>query len=419
MTSIWRRNLYALWLAQTLTITGFSLRTPFLPFYLKELGAETFASQALWAGFINGGGAAVMAVTAPIWGMVADRYGRKPMVLRAMFAGGLTIGLMSLATSPWHLLSLRFLEGALAGSVTASTTLVASTAPRERMGFSLGMMQMAVFSGASIGPLLGGVLADQIGFRACFVVGSVMLLTGGVIVLTQVRENFTRPQRGDTGDEKEAGPTLGVLLLGSSMLAMIAVMFVLRTASSAIQPIMPLYVERLAHSTSPLSTLSGVTLGVAGLTSAIAAVTLGRLADRIGQRQILMVCALGVGLLYFPQALAQNPWQLIVLQALFGIAAGGVMPTANAIVADLTPAQRRGAVYGFVAAATAFGGFLGPVGGSALAATADIRYVFVVSGALMVTAGIWVVQALRPRQPAESTSAESRQDYDVSRQTRR
>jgi MFS transporter, DHA1 family, multidrug resistance protein len=395
MTSTWRRNLYALWLAQTLTITGFSLRTPFLPFYLKDLGAESFASQALWAGIINGGGAAVMAFTAPLWGMVADRYGRKPMVLRAMFAGSITIGLMSLATSPWHLLTLRFLEGALAGSVTASTTLVASTAPRERMGFSLGMMQMAVFSGASIGPLLGGLLADQVGYRACFVVGGVMLFSGGMIVLTQVREQFTRPVRDKSAGAEQSGPTLAVLLFGGSMLAMIAVMFVLRTASSAIQPIMPLYVEQLAHATSPLATLSGVTLGVAGLTSAIAAVTLGRLADRIGQSKILIVCALGVGVLYFPQALAQSPMQLIILQALFGIAAGGVMPTANAIVAELTPAERRGAVYGFVAAATAFGGFIGPVSGSAVAATMDIRYVFVISGAMMVAAGLWVVHALR------------------------
>jgi MFS transporter, DHA1 family, multidrug resistance protein len=292
MTIRWRRNLYALWLAQTLTIIGFSLRAPFLPFYIGTLGADTFASQAMWSGVINGGGAAVMAISAPVWGIVADRYGRKPMVLRAMCAGALTIGLMSLATSPWHLLGLRFMEGAFSGSVTASMTLVASTTPRERMGFSLGMMQMAVFSGASIGPLFGGLLADQIGFRATFLVASVMLATGALIVLTQVREEFTRPARGGGVDVGQDRTRLSALLLGSAMLAMIGVMFVLRTASSSIQPIMPLYVERLAHSASPVATLSGITLGIAGLTSAISAVMLGRLADRIGQRRILIVSAL-------------------------------------------------------------------------------------------------------------------------------
>jgi MFS transporter, DHA1 family, multidrug resistance protein len=396
MSISWRRNLYALWLAQTLAIVGFSLRTPFLPFYIKDLGADTFASQAMWAGVINGGGAAVMAISAPIWGIVADRYGRKPMVLRAMLAGSVTIGLMSLASNPWHLLGLRFLEGAFTGSATASMTLVASTTPRERMGFSLGMMQMAIFSGASIGPLFGGLLADQIGFRATFLVASAMLATGAAIVLTQVRERFTRPARGGGVDDVENRVRLSTLLLGSAMLAMIGVMFVLRTASSAIQPIMPLYVEHVAHSASPVATLSGITLGIAGLTSAVAAVVLGRLADRIGQRKILIASALGVGLLYLPLAIAQSPAQLIVLQACFGVAAGGVLPTANAIVANLTPAQRRGAVYGFTAAATAVGGFIGPIGGAALAAAIDIRYVFVMSGLLMLAAALWVIHAIRP-----------------------
>jgi len=391
----WKRNLYALWLAQMLTIIGFSLRAPFLPFYIEDLGATSLEAQALWAGVINAGGALVMAISAPLWGIVADRYGRRPMVLRAMFAGSITIGLMSLATSPWHLLILRFIEGGVTGTVTASMTLVASTTPRERMGFGLGMMQMAVFSGGSIGPLAGGILADQIGYRATFVVAGAMLALGGLIVLTMVREQFTRTARGGSIDE-EPHVKLSTLLLGSSMLAMIAVMFTLRVASGAVQPIMPLYVKELAGSTSGLATLSGLTLGVAGLTSALASVSLGRLADRIGQRPVLIVSALAVGLLYLPQAFAQSVLQLIVLQGLFGIAAGGILPSANAIVANLTPTSRRGAIYGFTAAATSIGGSIGSLGGSGMTAAIDIRYVFLVSGLLMLLAAGWVVHAVRP-----------------------
>lgn len=398
----WRRNLYALWVAQMLTIIGFSLRSPFLPFYIEDLGAGSLESQALWAGVINAGGALVMAISAPIWGMVADRYGRKPMVLRAMFAGSITIGLMSLATSPWHLLILRFVEGGVTGTVTASMTLVASTTPKERMGFGLGMMQMAVFSGGSVGPLLGGILADQIGYRPTFVVAGSMLFIGGLIVLTQVHEQFTRAARGGTIDEEPA-LRLRALLLSSSMLAMTGVMFTLRTASGAIQPIMPLYVEQLAGSASGLATLSGLTLGVAGLTSALASVTLGRLADRIGQRPVLIVASLAVGLLYLPQAFAHSVLQLIVLQGLFGVAAGGILPSANAIVAHLTPPERRGAVYGFTAAATSLGGSVGPLIGSGMTAAVDIRYVFVVSGILMLIAGAWALYAVRPEHASLAT----------------
>lgn len=404
MTISWKRNLYALWVAQMLTIIGFSLRAPFLPFYIEDLGATSLESQALWAGVINAGGALVMAVSAPLWGIVADRYGRKPMVLRAMFAGSVTIGLMSLATSPWHLLILRFIEGGVTGTVTASMTLVASTTPKERMGFGLGMMQMAVFSGGSVGPLAGGILADQIGYRPTFVVAGSMLFVGGLIVLALVREQFTRTARGSIDEQPAA--TLRTLLLGSSMLAMIAVMFTLRVASGAIQPIMPLYVEKLAGSASSLATLSGLTLGVAGLTSALASVSLGRLADRIGQRPVLIVASIAVGLLYLPQAFAQSALQLIVLQGLFGIAAGGILPSANAIVAHLTPPARRGAVYGFTAAATSLGGSIGPLAGSGMTAAADIRYVFIVSGVLMLIAAGWVIHAVWPEE-AEALPAPS------------
>jgi MFS transporter, DHA1 family, multidrug resistance protein len=389
----WQRNLYALWIAQLLTIIGFSLRTPFLPFFLDDLGADTFSSQALWAGVINAGGALVMAISAPIWGIVADRYGRKPMVLRAMFFGSLTIGLMSFATSPWHLLILRFFEGAFTGTVAASTTLVASTTPKARMGFALGMMQTAVFAGASVGPLFGGLLADFLGFREAFIVAGSMLFIGALIVLLLVREDFVPPSR-DKSAQTISGPKLTTLVFGGAMLGMVAVMFALRTSTSAIQPIMPLYVQQLTTATGSVATISGLTLGVAGVTSAIAAVFLGRLADKIGHKIILISATLAVGLLYLPMAIAQSPAQLIVMNAMLGIAAGGVMPSANAIVANLTPRQRRGAVYGFMAAATSVGGFIGPLGGAGLAAAVDIRYVFLVAGLLMLLAGAWVMRII-------------------------
>lgn len=390
----WRRNLYALWIAQLLTIIGFSLRTPFLPFFLEDIGADSFSSQALWAGVINAGGAAVMAITAPIWGIVADRYGRRLMVLRAMFVASFTVSLMSLAMSPWQLLGLRFVEGAFTGTVAASTTLVASTTPRRNRGFALGMMQMAVFSGASIGPLFGGILADQIGFRPTFVVGGAMLFSGALVVLTQVRERFERPEPAKPGTV-DTGPTTRAILLSVGIVAVLTVMFCLRTGSSAIQPIMPLFVQQISGATGAVSTLSGLVLGVTGVTSAIAAVVLGRLADRAGHTRILLVATFAAGVLYIPLAIAQSTWQLIVFSALVGIAAGGVMPSANAVIANVTPAARRGAIFGFTSAIVALGGFVGPLGGAAIAASVSIRIVFLAIAVLMAIAGLFIVHALR------------------------
>lgn len=412
----WRRTLYAVWLAQTLTIIGFNLRTPFLPLFLADLGTTSVEQQTLWAGVINAGGAAVMTIAAPLWGVVADRYGRKPMVLRSMFAGACTIGLMALATSPWHLLILRFLEGGLTGTVTATTALVATTVPKERLGFSLGLMQMAIFSGSSVGPLLGGVLADTIGFRSTFALAGSLLFISGLLVLFLAEERFERPASHPDGSAPDQ-PPLRTLLLAPAMLAMILVLFSLRAASSSIQPIMPLFVEQLSQRTSGVASLAGIAMGVMGLTSALASVVLGRAGDRIGPRSILIASVLLSGLLYLPQAAAHSVTQLILLQAVFGLAVGGALPTANAIVAHLTPPARRGAIYGFTAAATSLGGFVGPLGGAALAAAASIRATFLLTGALLLAMGLWVWRAI-PQQVGVPAASRRERALDQSRSLR-
>lgn len=396
--SSWRRTLYALWLAQTLTIVGFSMRTPFLPYYVAQLGATRFDQQALWAGVISASGAGLMAFTAPVWGVISDRYGRKPMVVRAMIGGWITITLMALATSPWHLLGLRLVEGALTGTTTASTALVATIVPRERLGFGLGLIQTGIFSGSAIGPLIGGVVADQLGYRVTFVIAGAMLLLSALLVLLLVQEDFHRPQ--PVAWVEGAQPQkMSALLLGRAMLAMTVVMVFLRISSSAVQPVLPLFVERLRGG-GDAATLSGLAIGIVGMTSAVSSVLLGRLADRKGPRLILITSALLAGLFYLPQAAAQSVTQLIVFGAFFGIAAGGVLPTANAVVANLTPPERRGAIFGFTASATSLGAFIGPLIGSGLTAAVSIRATFIGTGILMIVAAAWVWLAV-PRNQGE------------------
>jgi DHA1 family multidrug resistance protein-like MFS transporter len=395
----WQRTLGALWLAQTLTIIGFSLRTPFLPFFVAELGARNLETQVLWAGAINAGGAAVMAITAPLWGALADRYGRKLMVLRAMVAGSLTIGLMALATSPWQLFVLRLVEGGFTGTVTASTTLAASTVPRERLGFGLGLMQMAVFSGSAVGPLIGGVLADQIGYRATFVLAGSLLLVSALLVAFLVEERFEPPPRraghGETGGETWR------LLLAPALLGIVVSLFALRAASMALQPIVPLLVAQLACGSSAVNSLAGLAMGVSGMTSAVASVGLGRLSDRIGQRPLLIASGALAAATFLPLGLTTQVWQVIVLQALFGIASGGMLPTANALVARLTPEGRRGTIYGFTTTASSLGAFVGPLVGTALAAALGLHAPFLAIGLALAATVAWVARTLSPLERAE------------------
>ncbi len=386
----WRTNLYAIWLAQLLSIIAFSLRAPFLPFFLGDLGVDTVEEQALWSGLINSFGAGTMAITAPIWGVMADRFGRKPMLLRAQVVSFFTLGLMMFATSPWHLLGLRMVEGMFAGTVTAAVALVATTTPKERMGFGLGLIQTAVFSGSALGPLVGGFLADQAGYRATFGIAAGMMASSALVSFFLVRENFRPAPKADR--PKSSALSNWKLLVAPVLLGLTFTVIAVRFASAAVQPIMPLYVEQLAGNlTSSSSSLAGVTLGVLGVTSAISAVFLGRLGDRTGHRTILLGCLMGSGLIYLPMALAQHPWQLIALQAAFGVFAGGTIPAANALITNFVEPARRGMIFGLMASAASVGGFIGPLAGAGMAATIGFRATFVACGAIMLLAAFVLI----------------------------
>ena len=176
----WRRTLASAWVAQALALVGFSFCTPFTRLYLRdELGVVDPIARARWAGYISAALPIVMFFSAPLWGIVADRVGRKVMVMRAMFGGALVVGLIGAATSPWHLLFLRMVQGALTGTITASAALVSAVTPGTRIGFSMGLMQSAVFAGMAIGPLVGGTCIDSLGYRPTFFIAAAMLAAGG------------------------------------------------------------------------------------------------------------------------------------------------------------------------------------------------------------------------------------------------
>jgi DHA1 family multidrug resistance protein-like MFS transporter len=393
----WRRNLYAITLAQWLAIVGFSLREPIIPFYLKHLGDLSTDSATRWSGLFAAGGGATMAISAPIWGFVGDKIGRKPMLLRSMIAASITVGFMGLATAPWHIVGLRLVEGGFTGTVTASTALVATSAPRERLGYNLGMVQTAVFAGAAFGPTIGGFTAAHFGYRATFAISSALLLSAVVIVVFFVQEVFTRPEKAPASTESLSSQW--AWMLGAIMLAMLTVLFAVRFVQQGIRPVMPLYLQELGHYTdSHAATVSGWMFGVLGVSSALSAIVFGRHGDKVGHQAILFWCVLGAGLLYLPMAFAQNAWQLIALQGLFGIAAGGMIPSANAIIANVTPPDRRGFTYGITSTAGSVGSAIGPLLLSTLIApTFGFETAFITVGVLLIALAAWLWLGVRSR----------------------
>jgi DHA1 family multidrug resistance protein-like MFS transporter len=382
----WKRNLYVIWFAELVAISGFAVVFPFLPFYVQDLGVTDPDQVKLWSGVVFASQAVTMAVFAPIWGSLADRYGRKLMVQRAMFGGAFVLTAMGLVQNVQQLTILRAIQGMLTGTVPAATTLVASSTPRERSGYALGLLQMAVWTGASVGPLLGGVVADTWGYRAAFWITGACLFLAGLTVWRFVVEDFKPPAPDEAGSGFWDG--LKLVLCHHSLMSLFSIRFTVRLAVRLIEPVLPLFIQSLLPPTARVASITGLISGVRAATGAFGAVALGRASDRIGYRRVLLASAAIVSLLYVPQFFVGTPWQLLVLQAALGFVMSGVLASISALLANLAPEGRQGAVYGVDSSVVSAANAVGPLLGASLAATFSLRAPFLLAGGAFALAAV-------------------------------
>ncbi len=404
--SSWQRTLWVIWFAEFTAIIGFSSVLPILPFYVQELGVTSPDAVKFWSGMIFSAQAVTMAVMAPIWGSLADRYGRKPMVERAMFGGALVIGLMSLARTAPQLATLRAFQGMLTGTVAAATTLVVSVAPRERVGYALGLLQMAVYTGHSVGPLIGGFIADQWSFRTTFWTTSGLLLCGGLMVAFLVRENFTPPLKSASSPGRALLQNFRLVFSSPPLVSVLGVRFMMRLAARVLAPMLPLLIQSMAPS-GAAATLSGLVQGINAAAGAAGAVVLGRLSDRWGERRVLLLCALGSATLYVAQYFVPSVPLLALFQAGAGFVMGGTVTALSATLAALAPAGRQGTVYGVESTVTSIANAVGPMVSATLAVAGGLRMPFLGSAALFSLAGLAAARLLRTAPPRHSPLREN------------
>lgn len=399
----WERTLYILVVAQVLSALAFSNIFPFLPLYINELGTSTGLSIELLAGLVYSGQAFSMMIFSPIWGTVADRYGRKLMLERALFGGAVLLFLMGYVQNAEQLVLLRVLQGAITGTISASNALVAAIAPRERLGYAMGLLQVGMWAGFGLGPLTGGILADAFGYRAAFLVTGVMLGLAGLLVLFFIHEKFTPAER----PFKNAGSASGNLLRGywrmlrtPGMSLTYLMRFLGSMAGSIITPVLPIFLLQLMPDPSRVNTVAGITSGLTYGASSVSAIFLGRIGDRVGHRRILAACALLAGVAYLPQGWATATWHLVLLQTLAGVASGGLLPSVSALLARHSQPGEEGSVYGLDNSVGSAARTAAPLLGSGFVEIFGIPSAFLASSAVYLfmaaVAGGW--RMTRPRK---------------------
>ncbi len=204
----WKVNLISVWFGCFFTGLAISQILPFLPLYVSQLGVTSHEALSMWSGLTFSVTFLVSAIVSPMWGSLADRKGRKLMLLRASLGMAIAILLQAFATNVWQLFILRAIMGLTSGYIPNAMALVASQVPRERSGWALSTLSTAQISGVIGGPLLGGFLADHVGLRMVFFITAILLTISFLVTLFLIKEGV-RPQvsKSDrlTGKQDPAG----------------------------------------------------------------------------------------------------------------------------------------------------------------------------------------------------------------------
>ncbi|BCV22878.1 MFS transporter [Moorella sp. Hama-1] len=399
----WQRNLYLLALIQLLVTGTFQIATPFLPFFVTELGVTDPRQLKAWAGILIGVNALFAGLLSPFWGNLADRHGRKPMLIRSAASIAIFTMLPAFVTSPYQLLLCRILMGVFSGYSAAALAMAATSTPENRLGFALGWLQTGQVVGLVTGPLIGGVLADIFPFRVVFMLAGLLATSGVILAITLVHEDF-HPIEGSASTAvaatKEKNGLVGLLSWPLIIYILFVVIFLSQFSTRGVEPLMPLYVQELAAGSSNFNTIVGIVVAVTGLAQVIAVTILGRQASCWGYKRCLMVCLAGSALFCLPQALISRVLPLIALRFLQGLFLGGLLPMANSLIGLFTPPEKRGRVYGLTQSAFFLGNFSGPLASGFWAALFGLRSVFYATTIILLLNLIWVWREIREPRPA-------------------
>ncbi len=374
----WRRNLAVCLLGSFTTIVAMTLLLPFLPIYVEQLGVSDRAAIAQWSGVAYGATFFAAALVAPLWGRLADRYGRKLMLIRASLGMAVAMSLIGMAHTVWELVGLRLFAGFAGGYASGSTILVATQTPKARSGWALGMLTSGIMAGNLVGPLIGGALPPLIGIRGTF------WLAGGVIYLTFIATTVFIKEDKRPASTKKATAQAGWSQIPDKrpVVAMLVMGLLLMLANMSIEPIITIYVGQLVEA-SRVTIVSGIAMSGAALGSILSASRLGRIADRSGHWRVMIGALVVSALLLIPQAFVTTGWQLVALRFLMGLALGGLLPCVTSIIRHNVPDGIAGRVLGYSTSSQYAGQVVGPLLGGFVGGHIGMRAVFLGTSLLM------------------------------------
>ncbi|MBK0019346.1 multidrug efflux MFS transporter [Kosakonia cowanii] len=394
----WKVNLISVWFGCFFTGLAISQILPFLPLYVAQLGVTSHEALSMWAGLTFSITFLISAIVSPMWGSLADRKGRKLMLLRASLGMAIAILLQAFATNVWQLLLLRGVMGLTSGYIPNAMALVASQVPRERSGWALSTLSTAQISGVIGGPLMGGFLADHLGLRTVFIITAMLLMVSFLVTLFLIKEGG-RPKV-KKGERLSGKAVFSTLPYPALVISLFVTTMVIQLCNGSIGPILALFVQSLSPDTANIAFLSGLIAAVPGVSALLSAPRLGKLGDRIGTSRILLATLACAIVLFFAMSFVTSPLQLGILRFLLGFADGAMLPAVQTLLLKYSSEQVTGRIFGYNQSFMYLGNVAGPLMGASVSAMAGFRWVFAATAVVVLINLIQLARAFRRvRQP--------------------
>lgn len=391
----WHRNLIVLWFCTFVAGMAFSEIMPFLSLFVSQLGDFSKQQVTFYSGLAYAADYAISAISAPLWGIIADKKGRKIMLLRASLGMAVAMGLMGFVTNVWQLVALRALQGVFAGFISNAQALVASQTPRKYSGRALSTLITGAVSGNLFGPVIGGILAQLFSIRNTFFITAGLLVGAFLLSLFFVQEHFKPVEHhrepGASRNPLAAfpNPTLIIVMLCSTM--------IVQLGNASIAPIISLYVQELMHHTGPITVVAGIIAALPGVSNILAAPRLGRYGDEHGSGKVLLFGYIFAVVMYFPQGVVSGVITLGILRFAIGISDGALFPEIQTLITKNTPVHLTSTVFSYNQSFQAIGNMLGAMIGGVIAGAFNYNAVFIFTAMmLLVNLGLilWLVPGI-------------------------
>ncbi|EBG1407652.1 multidrug efflux MFS transporter [Salmonella enterica] len=377
----WKVNLISVWFGCFFTGLAISQILPFLPLYISQLGVSSHEALSMWSGLTFSITFLISAIVSPMWGSLADRKGRKLMLLRASLGMAIAILLQAFATHVWQLFLLRGIMGLTSGYIPNAMALVASQVPRERSGWALSTLSTAQISGVIGGPLMGGFVADHIGLRAVFLITAMLLVVSFLVTLFLIKEGV-RPVIKKS--ERLSGKAVFASLpYPALVISLFFTTMVIQLCNGSISPILALFIKSMMPDSNNIAFLSGLIASVPGISALISAPRLGKLGDRIGTERILMATLICAVLLFF-----------------------AMLPAVQTLLVKYSSDQITGRIFGYNQSFMYLGNVVGPLMGATVSAMAGFRWVFIATAAIVLINIGQLTLALRRRRNAQKAKVQ-------------